>query len=230
MDKTTLKALEESYCSLAFCSAFWHASQTLLGNVTDNRLIDLVSYIAHQASLSNLKGSSIIHELSKTPRSKSGVDSNTELNDLLRTKPPSDWMDGILGLDMPQYYFTFSALVTSMFTFIFPESIVDWIIPELMKLFPLSEEVKDFILNFYLPELRSATSHLRISIIAKFNLFFKVLGTIGKLMYAFLWQEWVFPIPFFKEPIVNVIGALIIPDFNEFMNKLTGFTHTDYSL
>ena len=230
MDKTTLKALEESYCSLAFCSAFWHASQTLLGNVTDNRLIDLVSYIAHQASLSNLKGSSIIRALSKTPRSKSGVDSNTELNDLLRTKPPSDWMDGILGLDMPQYYFTFSALVTSMFTFIFPESIVDWIIPELMKLVPLSEEVKDFILNFYLPELRSATSHLRISIIAKFNLFFKVLGTIGKLMYAFLWQEWVFPIPFFKEPIVNVIGALIIPDFNEFMNKLTGFTHTDYSL
>ena len=230
MDQTTLKALEESYASLAYCSAFWHASQTLLGNVTDNRLIDLVSYIAHQASLSNLKGTSVIHELSETPRSKSGVETNTDLNTLLRTRPPSEWMDAILAFDMPSYYVTFSGLVTTMFTLIFPESIVDLVIPLLMKIFPLEQEVKDFILNKYIPELRSVTADVKVSIFSRVNLFFKVLGTLGKLIFAFLWQEHVFPFAIFKNPFVNDLGALIMPDFNELMNKLTGFTHTDSSL
>ena len=230
IEPVALKALEESFGSLAFCSALWHASQTLLGNVTDNRLIDVVSYIAHQASVSNLKGTSIIHELSETPRRRTGVQSNSDLNDLLRTKPPSEWMQGIIDLDMPIYYVTFSALVTTMFTLIFSETIVDFIIPQLMKLFPLEEEVKQFIINSYIPELRTATAEVKISFFSKFDLFFKVVGTIGKLMYAFMWQEWVFPYAIFKVPIVNVIGADIMPDFNRVMNKLTGFTQPDASL
>ena len=52
---------------------------------------------------------------------------------------------------MPNYYFTFSALVTTMFTLMFSESTVDFILPEMMKLFPLEDEVKLFILNSYLP-------------------------------------------------------------------------------
>lgn len=91
MDKGSVEGLEQSYCTLAFGSAFWHGSYTHLGNVADNRLIDVVSYIAHQASLSNLKGSSIIHDLSATPRSKTAVESNIELNEVLRMKDPSTW-------------------------------------------------------------------------------------------------------------------------------------------
>lgn len=142
MDKQSVNSLGQGYCTLTFGSAFWHGSQTHLGNVADNRLIDVVSYIAHQASVSNLKGSSIIHELSPTPRSKSGVESNNDLNEALRTQPPSTWKDAINNLDMPQYYFTFSALVTTMFTLLFSESTVDFIVPEMMKLFPLTDEVK----------------------------------------------------------------------------------------
>ena len=66
---------------------------------------------------------------------------------MLRTRPPSEWSDEIKNLDMPNYYVTFSGLVTTMFTLLFSEGTVDFIVPEMMKLFPLEDEVKTFIWN-----------------------------------------------------------------------------------
>ena len=67
-------------------SAFWHGSHTLLGNIADNRFIDVVrlvltssrycryplqvSFLAHQASLENLNVSTVVWDISPTPRSK----------------------------------------------------------------------------------------------------------------------------------------------------------------
>ena len=47
-------AMAQSFTALTVGSAFWHGSHTLLGNIADNRFIDVVSFIAHQASLENL--------------------------------------------------------------------------------------------------------------------------------------------------------------------------------
>ena len=63
-------AMAQSFTALTVGSAFWHGSHTLLGNIADNRFIDVVSFIAHQASLENLEVSSIVRDLSETPRNR----------------------------------------------------------------------------------------------------------------------------------------------------------------
>ena len=51
-------------------SAFWHGSETLNGASADVVINDLFAYVAYQAAVENLlpKESSIIHELSLSPR------------------------------------------------------------------------------------------------------------------------------------------------------------------
>ena len=56
--------------ALTVGSAFWHGSHTLLGNIADNRFIDVVSFLAHQAMLENLNVSSVVRDISPTPRNK----------------------------------------------------------------------------------------------------------------------------------------------------------------
>ena len=51
------------------------------------------------------------------------------------------------------------------------------------------------------------------------------------MMYAFLWQEWVFVFgpndELMLRPRINKLGAVLMPSVNAFANMLTGFAHTD---
>ena len=38
----------QGFAALTMGSSFWHGSHTYLGNVADNRFIDVVAFIAHQ--------------------------------------------------------------------------------------------------------------------------------------------------------------------------------------
>jgi len=56
-------------------SAMWHGSHTYVGYSFDNNMIAVISYLAHQASVSNLPGNStVLKQLSLTPRSMDGVE------------------------------------------------------------------------------------------------------------------------------------------------------------
>jgi hypothetical protein len=63
-----------TFAILAQGSAFLHGSQTKNGGAADVRINDLFAYVAYQAAMKNVlpKESSIIHDLSLTPRAKSG--------------------------------------------------------------------------------------------------------------------------------------------------------------
>ena len=65
-----VKAIGITYAILAQGSAFYHGSQTKNGEAADSKINDLFAYVAYKAAFENLepKDSSIIHELSKTPR------------------------------------------------------------------------------------------------------------------------------------------------------------------
>ena len=63
-------------------SAFWHGSHTYDGYSFDNNMIAVISYVAHQASVAALPKSSILHELSATPRSKSAIAVTDDLVDM----------------------------------------------------------------------------------------------------------------------------------------------------
>ena len=59
----------------------------------------------------------------------------------------------------------------------------------------------------------------------------KFTGTLIKIFYAFLWQEWVLTFgpkdELFLRPRVNKLGAALMPKVNALGNFLTGYVHTD---
>jgi hypothetical protein len=74
VDSDQQKGLKRSFTTLAMGSAMWHGSHTYVGYSFDNNMIAVISYLAHQASVTPLKSSSsILNELSPTPRSKTGL-------------------------------------------------------------------------------------------------------------------------------------------------------------
>lgn len=63
------KNIKRAFATHAAGSAFFHGSQTRMGDSYDNNMIAVVAYLGHQLSVSKLNStSSILNELSPTPR------------------------------------------------------------------------------------------------------------------------------------------------------------------
>lgn len=73
IDADNQNAIKKAFATLAMGSAFWHGSHTYDGYSFDNNMIAVISYVAHQYSVASLPKSSILTELSATPRSKSAI-------------------------------------------------------------------------------------------------------------------------------------------------------------
>lgn len=50
-------------------------------------------------------------------------------------------------------------------------------------------EDKDFIFELYLPLLQEKIGHIQLSVLEKAELTENTIGSVIKLLYAFLWQE-----------------------------------------
>ena len=73
-------ALKRAFFTHAMGSAFWHGSHTYVGYSFDNNMIAMIAYLAYQAAVSELPGtSSILKELSPTPRNKTGQEVSEQL-------------------------------------------------------------------------------------------------------------------------------------------------------
>lgn len=232
-------ALKQAYVHLAMGSFFWHGSHSFLGNVADNRLIDVLSFVSYQVSIeaflpmSNATAFNILRDLQTIPRSASAVESTQALTQMFLEQPVDDWQAGIDALDMPDYYLTFAALVGNVLNVLLPSETVDTIIDALATAFGLPEEYLTFMDQQYLPALRSATEAQGIVLtsVEKASLGLKFTGTLFKVFYAFLWQEWVLTFgpkdELFLRPRINELGAFLMPYVNALGNFLTGYTHTD---
>ena len=53
----------------------------------------------------------------------------------------------------------------------------------------MPEDLRKFCLEDYLGEVRQATSHIQLSLEEKGRIEGNTIGTVMKLLYAFLWQE-----------------------------------------
>ena len=84
------------------------------------RFIEVVAFLAHQASLENLAVSSAVRDLSPQPRSRSAVATAEQLADLLREAPVEEWQQGIAALDTPDYMVTFSGIICTLLTLQLP--------------------------------------------------------------------------------------------------------------
>lgn len=227
MSRDSEVALIQTFSFLGWGSALWHGSHTVLGAVVDNRFIAILAYIAYQASIENLRdlgASSIITDLTNTPREQNGVEMAATISDMFLNKSPPEWENVTMGIDLPNYYTTFAGIVCSTMTLAFDDAIVDSIIPPLMDLFNLPQEIRDFINNQYLPEIRALTADIRIGLLEKVQLIGNFASTMVKLLYAFVWQEQTLDIPFVFDPEANVRGNELIPVVNAFANRLNDFT------
>lgn len=62
IDQESVKALTEIFSTLAMGSAFWHGSHTTLGNVFDNQVIAILSWIGYQV-ISKILAQILVQEL-----------------------------------------------------------------------------------------------------------------------------------------------------------------------
>ena len=84
------------------------------------------------------------------------------------------------------------------------------------------EEEKEFFLLTYLPELEAITDLHPLTTLEKAELLENTLGTVMKLLFAFVWQEAVIDLNGLNEtPAANEAGAAFLPVFNMFANNLT---------
>ena len=122
VDDVQINSLKRSFATLAMGSAMWHGSHTYVGYSFDNNMIAVISYLAHQASVSGLPGdSSILKELSPTPRSKSGVQVSEDLVNMFTNEPVDEWAEILDKADIPHVYFiTFAALLATCFSLVLP--------------------------------------------------------------------------------------------------------------
>lgn len=198
----------------------------------DNLPIALLSYTAHQSSVSALGlDDPVLQDISATKRSATGVDLAATFIDIVANHPTYEW-NALLGEKIaavgPEYRQVFGAITTSCLNLLFPAEIVDPIV-RLVANSIMSKEEAAFLADVYSPRFRNKTVDVRarLSFGDRFSLGLKGVGTLGKLMYAFLWQEEIIPGPWLRDKDLNRLGGEAMPIFNMLCNAMNGFPHAD---
>ena len=145
------------------------------------------------------------------------------------SKPVQEWAEVLDTADIPHDYFiTFAAMISTIFSLIMPYEYCVGIISALVKvLIPKADA--NFIIFKYLPRLGLAVKNIELTTDEKTDLAKKFGGFLIKIAYAFVWQEYFIPLKFLYHPIPLKIGAFLTPFINEAANALSGFVQTDQS-
>ena len=109
--------------------------------------------------------------------------------------------------------------------------------PKHSDLLGIDEEIEAFIYDSYLPVLEKHIGHIDLDLLESAELLENTIGTVIKLLYAFVWQENVIDLggTFITEifvldnlssglnlsPAANEAGAAFTPKLNMFANNLT---------
>jgi hypothetical protein len=165
----------------------WHGSHTFVGYSFDNNMIAVISYLAHQASVSGLSSNStILKELSATPRNMTGVEVSTQLTNLF-LQPAETWPEVLNSLDLPlDYYITFSALISTFVSLIAPWFVTELVMSTLADKI-LTPKDRDFLNNDYLPALHEAVKDVSIEKEEKTKITSIFVSMMIKLLYATFW-------------------------------------------
>jgi hypothetical protein len=186
-------------------------------DIVSTTMIAVISYLAHQASVKSLPlDSSILKQLSLTPRSKDGVEVSEDLVRMFSERPVPEWAEQLDTADLPHVYFiTFAAMIATGFSLVFPWFITEHAISFLSRAI-IPKDSADFIIDHYLPELNKATGNIKVAHDDARDLCYRFVGMLIKILWAFTWQEFFIPLKFLYNPIFNNLGAMATPDINEF--------------
>lgn len=206
----------------------WHGSHTFVGYSFDNNMIAVISYLAHQASVSGLSSNStILKELSATPRNMTGVEVSTQLTNLF-LQPAETWPEVLNSLDLPlDYYITFSALISTFVSLIAPWFVTELVMSTLADKI-LTPKDRDFLNNDYLPALHEAVKDVSIEKEEKTKITSIFVSMMIKLLYATFWQEHLIPLPKIQDSPFDIhIGDFLLPYVNDVADRISGIPQTD---
>ena len=118
-------------------SAFLHGSQTDNGAAADVRINDLFAYVAYQAAMKSVLPleSSIIHDLSLTPRAKSGIEVTSDFVDMYINVPVTEWRDLLNAADFPDLRLSMCGFFGTAMSLLYPVEVVDSVVAYLLEQF-----------------------------------------------------------------------------------------------
>jgi len=235
MGDDRVNAIIQGFATLGMGSSLYHASRTDLGDLFDNTPIGVISYTYQQLMTGSLTPvgnatKTVLQDLSTIPRQDDAIELAWKLHTIPLEQGLHEWRAAVRGLDVPGYYMTFAAIVINCLSLIAPDAINDKLIPLAMSVFGISHLDQKFLMQTYLPALRGALAGVPMTFEERAALVPKMLGTLMKLLYAFIWQEHLVRYGALYNPVWNLCGALLIPSVNSLCNKLTGFGHADFTI
>jgi len=189
IDDAQINGLKRGFTTLAMGSAMWHGSHTYVGYSFDNNMIAVISYLAHQAAVSHLPGnSSVLKQLSLTPRSMDGVEVSEDLVKMFSEKEVPQWAELLDNADLPHvYYITFAALIATGFSLMFPWFITQFLVSKLCGILIPDETSAKFVDEHFLPELGAAVANIKVSHEDAKELGMRFIGMLIKIGWAFTW-------------------------------------------
>merc|ERR1711935_233161 len=228
-----VKAMAMTFAILAQGSAFLHGSQTKNGDAADVVINDLFAYVAYQGAMRKVAPteSSIIHDLSLTPRAKSGNQITSDFVDMYINVPVEEWGTLLRASDIPNLRLTMCGYFGTALTLMYPVEVVDSLVDFFLSQFSgITPDIKEFCIGEFLPELRLATVNFNLPQDEFLRLEGNTYSTLIKLLYAFLWQEQALSgadADIWFQPITNQIGTVVLPLVNNLANALNNFTYSN---
>ena len=110
-----------------------------------------------------------------------------------------------ISQDIPDYYTTWSALVTTLLTLLIPEPLITPTALTLAAAFGVEEESVLFLEKYYIPKVKQVFRKRTLPVLRKIALFKSTLQMAIKMIFAFKYQENTFDIDFLTSPLGNQV-------------------------
>jgi len=228
LNEEYIKEFKRGFLILTMGSAMWHGSHTYLGYQFDNTMIAVIAYTGYQGMISTLDTNNpILRDLSDTPRNQTGIEVSAALSQWLANEPAEKWGEFLANLDIEiDYFYIFGAIVTAVFTLVFPWFITKFLITNIAAL-TLPPDIAAFITDSYMPAFKVAVKDVSLSYADRQDIFYKFVGMIIKIIYAFCYQEIFVHIGFLYQDIPMKVNSFLMPYINGLASKISGFPQTD---
>ena len=142
-----------------------------------------------QAFLADIPYHPILHDLSNTSRIMSAAEIVDYWLNMFETTDVTEWFEAFKIIDMPRLQKTFSGIFGHILLLEFGFNRTVEIATPFMNLLGVKDEDQRFIFDEYLPLLEQYIGHIDLTLLETAELNENAIGTVVKLLWAFVWQE-----------------------------------------
>jgi len=175
--------------------------------------------------VANLPYNPIIHDLSYSPRDLTAEEVLDLWFDMFKNYPVEEWNQIADVFDIiPSIQRAFGGVFGYILSIITDLETAVAVGTPFLDLLGVSAEDKSFFIDDYLPLADNLTANISLSQFEKAQLIEDTVGTVLKLLFAFVWQEGTLDLgDIIFTPEANAMGAVLLPEVNSFANNLTSW-------